>query len=289
MNNKKQNWKPVFFDFENNLRNALGQQHLAAQLIALVGRYLVPKQPGSGNITMQFITDNEMLIGNKLENGIRIGLQLSRLEINILNSEGKALKVIRLNDKTFGQSLEELKQVLLVEGVNISDLKTEQPYNLPEEFLVIGKFSTSNETAFQNSSNLRYNAELLISELASQFSETIPVRIWPHHFDTGTYFPVDKNEKGEATQTIGLGWAIPDGMVNEPYFYISFWSAKEFSDQIKFKTLPIGEWKTPEWNGAVLSHSQITGNTLKENQYLRANDFFNHGIDQITQLLQSNK
>ncbi|MCF6358604.1 MAG: hypothetical protein L3J54_12445 [Draconibacterium sp.] len=282
-------WKPSLFEFDKNTRNALGQQHLAAQFIALVGRYIVPKKPDSSNINMQFISDKEMLLGNKLKNGLQIGLQLSTMEIVILQSNGSTLKTIQLNNKTFEQVFGELKQVLIIEGVDISKIKTEQPYKLPTQWLSDSKFLTTNNTAFVQNSILRNNAEIIINELIAYFSDAIPVRIWPHHFDTGTFFTAGKNSEGKVTQTIGLGWAIPDEMVNEPYFYISFWSEKEVKNISNFAPLKIGNWLTPDWNGAVLTHSEIIDGTSVENQYLQVKQFYNSGIEQLMQILKKNR
>jgi len=282
-------WKPFLFEFDKEMRNALGQQHLAAQFIALVGRYIIPKKPDSSNINMQFISDRELLLGNKLKNGLQIGLQLSTLEIVILQSDGSSIKTIQLDNKTFEQVFSELKQVLIIEGVDISKIKTEQPYELPTQWLYDGKFSTTNITAFVQNSILRNNAEMIINELIAYFSDTIPVRIWPHHFDTGTFFTAGKNSNGEVTQTIGLGWAIPDEMVNEPYFYISFWSEKEIKNSSNIAPLEFGNWLTPEWNGAVLKHSEIINGTSAENQYLRVKQFYNSGIEQLMQILKKNR
>ncbi|NOR74332.1 MAG: hypothetical protein GQ525_04155 [Draconibacterium sp.] len=128
-----------------------------------------------------------------------------------------------------------------------------------------------------------------MTELVEYFSNTIPVRIWPHHFDTGSFFTVEKNSNRKASQTIGLGWAIPDSMVNEPYFYISFWSEKEIKNSSNLANLDFGNWMTPNWNGAILKHSEIINETSAKNQYLRVKQFYINGIEQVLQLLQKNK
>jgi len=285
---KNNQWFSASFEFDEYVKNGLGQQHLAAQLIALVGRYIVPKKPDSSNINMQFVPESELLLGNKLKDGIQIGLQLSEMEIRVLQSGKTVINTIQLNNKSFEEAFEELKKVLLNEGVDISNIKTEQPYELPTKWLTDGKFSTTNKLAFANNSILRHNAEIIITELIAYFNDAIPVRIWPHHFDTGTFFTVSKNSKGEATQTIGLGWAIPDDMVNEPYFYISFWSESEIKNSSNLTPLDFGNWMTPNWNGAILKHSEIIKETSAEKQYLRVKQFYNSGIEQLIQLLQKN-
>ena len=172
-------WTSVSFEFDKDIKNALGQQHLAAQLIALIGRYIVPKKPDSSNINMRFIQDSELLLGNKLANGLQIGLQLSKMEIQVLQSDKTVINTIQLNGKTFEEAFDELKQILQNEGVDVSEIKTEQPYKLPTQWLSDGTFSTVKKLAFANNSILRHNAETIMTELVEYLSNAIPVRIWP--------------------------------------------------------------------------------------------------------------
>ncbi len=127
----------------------------------------------------------------------------------------------------------------------------------------------------------RHNAELVMKEFAPTFSTVEPVRIWPHHFDTGTFATLVRNKKGETSKTIGLGWAIPDSMVEEPYFYLSFSSKKSNDLSDELKELPEGKWMTPDWNGAVLPLSEILSQSTANQQYAGVKSFFKNGIDQL--------
>ncbi len=274
-------WKLVSFNFDTEIEKALRQQHLAAQLVALVGRYLVPKEPDLSNISMQYSAEKEMLLGKPLENGIYLGLQLHRLQIHFFDNSRKPFKIIQLHGKTFEQGFEELRKVLANVGVKVSALKNEQPYSLSTEAMVNNKFSNSNESALMAATKLRHNAEI-IADLATGLNNAEPVRIWPHHFDTGTFFATAQNHSGGATQTIGLGWAMPDEMVTEPYFYLSFWSEKEIKNSNLPAPLEIGSWMMPAWNGAILKLSEIVGFNSAKNQYLRVKQFYNNGIGSLS-------
>ena len=281
-----QYWKRIYFQFDRKLENAIRQQHLAAQFVALVGRYLVPQTPDSGNINMQYQANNEMLLGNKLENGIQVGLQLSKLELHVFKPNKKKVDIIQLHGKSFEYIFAELRMVLSDAEIEISRLKNEQPYDLSSNFLIDNNFSNSNQSELVAATVLRHNAEVIINELAKEFKNALPVRVWPHHFDTGTFFATARNDTGEVSQTIGLGWAIPDEMINEPYFYLSFWSENELRNISRLTPLKTGKWMTPGWNGAVLKHSEMIHETSAQKQHLLVKQFFVDGVSILTRLFK---
>ncbi|NQW36088.1 MAG: hypothetical protein HQ471_03690 [Flavobacteriales bacterium] len=242
----------------------------------------------SGNISMEYEPETQTILGQYLNNRLRIGLQLTNLEIKFLDQNQKPIKTIELNGKTFEQGYGELRFVLASMGIDTLKLKTEQPYTLPSDSLVSGKFSVQNRKQLQIAADLRHNADIIISEYSSYIKDLEPVRIWPHHFDSGTYFSSARNKLGEVSGTIGLGWAIPDTMVDEPYFYLSFWSKEKIND-FNPDPLPFGKWMLPNWNGAVLKHNQIVNEKNPEQQFQMVKHFFNSGLKVLTHFFKQIK
>lgn len=153
-------------------------------------------------------------------------------------------------------------------------------YDLPEHPLNKGAvFIMKNEDRFIEASNYRHNAELVINEISGKFDQAAPVRVWPHHFDTGSLIPVSYNDSGEIIKSIGMGWAMPDNMVNEPYYYLSFWSEEPIEGVEKLESLNLGRWMMPDWNGAILTHSVISNAGTASRQFQLAKTFLNTGID----------
>ena len=93
-------------------------------------------------------------------------------------------------------------------------------------------FKVKNSELFEENTKFRHNAEIVLNEIVATFEGGEPVKIWTHHFDTRAVFTISEDEDGEAKQTIGIGFAIPDSMVSEPY-YLSFWSSKAVEGLIK--------------------------------------------------------
>ena len=279
MNTSNKEWKPLTIAFNEDLRDALQQQHHAAQFIAFVGRHLIPQQADDSNTNMQYLPEQGLLAGNELSNGLRVVLQLTDLKLYFVDQEGNCKNEISLNGKSKQMVFEELKKTLASLGIDVSKFKNKLHYEIPTHKLDKGAaFSINDKKYFQESTFYRHNAEIVLNEIAHANDQAEPVRVWPHHFDTGTLILVAHNE-GKLSKSIGLGWAIPDSMVDEPYYYLSFWSENSIEGLKKLNPLDAGEWKIPTWNGAVLKHSEIIKQTSAETQFKLVESFFHQGID----------
>ncbi len=287
MSKLKTKWRPETIPFNKEMKDALEQQHHAAQFLALVGHHLIPQKTDDSNTNMQYISDNDTLSGNSLPGGYRLALQLTDLNINILDKDDEVLEEIVSAGKSKQEVFTELKQKLSGFGVDVTKFKEVLHYEIPEHGLDKGApFSIKNKRYYIENSIHRHNAEIIINEIAADFDQSEPVRVWPHHFDTGTFIPVSRNEKGEVSQTIGAGWAINDSMINEPYFYLSFWSQKPLENPGDIPPLKSGRWMMPDWNGAVLKLSEITREETAEKQYQLAESFYKQGIELLLQKLK---
>ena len=100
MNTSNKEWKPLTIAFNEDLRDALQQQHHAAQFIALVGRHLIPQQADDSNTNMQYLPDQGLLAGNELSNGLRVTLQLTDLKLCFVDQEGNNKNEISLYGKS---------------------------------------------------------------------------------------------------------------------------------------------------------------------------------------------
>ena len=279
MNTSNKKWKLQTMSFNDNLKKALQQQHHAAQFIALTGRHLIPQQPDDSNTNMQYIPAQGLLAGNELSNGLRLALQLTNLKLCFVDRAGNCKNEITLSGKSKQAVFDELKDTLASLGIDVSNFKNELHYEIPTHKLDKGAaFSVNDKKYFHENTFYRYNAEIIINEIAEGFDDVEPVRVWPHHFDTGTFIAVAHNEKGELSKSIGLGWTIPDGMVDEPYYYLSFWMEKPTDGLKKLSPITAGEWMMPGWNGAVLKNSEILKASSAIGQHQLVKSFFNSGI-----------
>ncbi len=282
------NWKTQKLAFNENIHQALRQQHHAAQFIAMVGHHLIPQQADDSNTNMEYIPDKDLLIGNSLPNSMRVALQLAELKLLVLDKENKPKKVIQLDEKTKNEVFIELAQNLADVGIDVTKLKNELHYEIPSHPLDDGApFSIKDKNSFVENARYRHNAKIVLNEIAEAFQQDEAIRIWPHHFDTGAFYVISKNEKGEMAQTIGIGFAIPDSMINEPYYYLSFWSADATEGLDELPSLPSGQWLMPDWNGAVLKHSEILKADSASEQHKLVKSFYQSGIEILMQAFKT--
>ena len=75
-----------------------------------------------------------------------------------------------------------------------------------------------------------------------------------------------------------MGWAIPDSMVNEPYYYLSYWSETPVKDFSELPAPDAGEWIRSGWNGGVARNSDIVKISSAGGQQEYVELFFNSGI-----------
>ncbi len=283
MNTKNNNWKLLRLEFTKELNDVLLQQHHAAQFIALAGRYLIPQQADDSNTNMHYDFDRKMLVGNELPGGLRLSLHITDPMLCVLDANFDCLRNISLEGKTKNQVFIELNDALKDSGVDVSGFINKLHYELAEHPLDKGAvFSAKDPQHAQENAYFRHNAEIAINEIVKDNEHADQAKVWPHHFDTGTFIPVSHNEKGDLAQSIGIGWAIPDGMVNEPYYYLSFWSEKPDKNLKSMPALAAGQWMIPNWSGAVLKQSEILKEKSPEKQRQVVESFFKTGINILT-------
>ena len=95
-------------------------------------------------------------------------------------------------------------------------------------------------------------------------NQNTPIRIWPHHFDSGSFF-ITSDKIG-----IGLGMAIPDGMINDFYFYVSGYKGHDGIELDQSLEIKKGKYYHEGWKGIALA---VSGITVDE-----ATDFYNEAI-----------
>ena len=276
---KYNSWKPLTLAFDKDLGSVLQQQHQAAQFIAMAGRHLIPQQVDDSNTNMQYLPENEWFAGNELPGGMRIVLYLKDLTLFIVDKEYNLRSEIPLIGKTRDQAFKQLKKNLSDLGVKVSKFIDELHYEIPSYGPdKDAAFSQGYQNHILENINYRHNAEIVLNKIAANYKNAEQVRIWPHHFDTGNIIPVAYNEDGAVSKSIGLGWAIPDDMINEPYYYLSYWSESPVEDFNEFPAPEAGEWVKSGWNGGIVRNSDILKITSSGGQQEFVEQFFNSGI-----------
>ena len=286
MTDKNNNWQLLTTAYNPGLNEILLQQYFGAQFIAITGRHLIKQRDDDSNTSMVYDRVNRSLIGEILPHNFRLTLNLPDLSLSLLKNDSAIYPTVSLAGLTRIEAFTELSHLLEKEGLNIGHLKNELHYDLPDHELKRGSlFRYDQPDLIQENMAYRHNAEVVLKQIVSSHPLAEPVKIWPHHFDTGTLIPLNRDGTGELTQSAGLGWAIPDGMVDEPYFYLSIWSGDPLEFPEKMPLLEAGNWMMPGWNGAVLRLSEILLHHSPKEQYEYAISFFKAGLQVIQELI----
>jgi hypothetical protein len=107
-------------------------------------------------------------------------------------------------------------------------------------------------------------------------------------------FPFDENihdalqQQHHASRSIGLGWSIPDSMVDEPYFYLILWSEKEIESFNQLPALKNGNWILSGWKGGILKLSEIQSFNTVDGQREMVKMFFSSGIKMLRDFYEKN-
>ena len=250
-------------------KQAEAQLHVALQMICLTGKTLIENQADDGHTTAKWSAEKQLLVGQEFDLngntysvivdpiGFALGIMKNRSETNRVSLDGL----------TYMQTVEPWKKWLTEAGFE-GDLKLELHYELPDNDLYkFEDFSKPNEATLKRWSENRTLANKALSTLTEMVGVASEINIWPHHFDTGTYYELHKTD-GTTDRSIGAGFNPADGMVDEPYFYIYGWykdNEVDYSDKPELKS---GKWIVDDWKGAVLPITEVQDQTTVD-------DFFN--------------
>lgn len=142
-------------------------------------------------------------------------------------------------------------------------------YDLPYEKITSDfVFVKPSEEEIQKLIAQRDLAYKVLSETLKEQNKDTSIRIWPHHFDSGSFFMID-DEIG-----IGLGMAVPDSMIDDFYFYVSGYKGHdgiELPDGVEIKR---GNYYKDGWKGIALP---ISGTIVEE-----ATRFYKEAIQHYT-------
>ncbi len=273
-------WHPISVPYEAGLHETITQHHHAAQFISMVGKQLIPQRDDDSNTSMRYQVRNQMLTGEEIVSGSRMTLNLSYLSLGILNNGILSPISVSLPGLTKSEAFNKLSHILNIEGINTINFKPELHYDMPDHELLHGAPFKENEIQFiEEHIKYRHNARLVLQKIGEHHPSADCIRIWPHHFDTGTILPIHSNSRGEVIRSIGMGWAIPDSMVEEPYFYLSIWSANPLEFPERMPELKGGTWMMPHWQGAILPMSEILRVPSPEEQEAYTMSFFESGLE----------
>ena len=280
-------WQSLTHPAPAHLHETLINLHHAGQLVALTGNSLIPKRPDDSQSNLGWVMDLHWLLGHPITCGtqpLHMALDTHTFRLLVTDEMHNILAQYNLVGKTSAEGLDWIRVVLPQFGISADQIQPITHYALPPHPISDGAAFDPDPEALNELTSHRHNAEIILSSYTSKFPTASSIRVWPHHFDSGSYIPVGQDENGNDNLSLSLGLAIPDELFSEGYYYITTWSKDGNIDYSSLPELSAGEWNTQSWTGAVLRASEIAA--LSGPMQLRlTQDFFDSGIRAALKLL----
>jgi hypothetical protein len=247
-------WEPVGSVPPVRLAEGRLVLHHAAQLVAAVGRSLVPPRPDDGHTSLEWHRLSRSFVGREVPGPRpwRAALRAEDLSLTVL-ADGFAFGRLALPGRTLGEALGWLLAQAEALGAPAGGLSLETPYALPPHAVANGApFAVPGDGSLSELGRWFADADGLLREVAAGWPGSAAVRVWPHHFDVGSVLPLGQGG-GEGAPSIGIGLSPGDEAIAEPYLYVTPWPVPE-----PLPDLPAGgRWHREGWTGAVLTGSEI--------------------------------
>ena len=277
------NYTPISF-FDIQLINKTDELiHHASQFLAMIGKNFLDDEPDDSNTNLSFDSYQTCIKARTIifdEQRIEAKINLPLWQLELYEDNEKMASLPFLN-QTKDSIFDFLQMEITKLGLEGNKLKFIDHYEIPQNELDDGKkFPALDPASLVIWMHTRANAILILKKINRLMRLKSEVRIWPHHFDTGTYYPLSKQK------SVGAGWAAADELCDTPYFYITGWDSTNAIDYQSIPNLSTGRWIIKEgWKGAVLELKEII--TIDE-QYKNINQFTNHIIKFFKQQLNNN-
>jgi hypothetical protein len=247
-------WDTVGRIAPRRLGEARLRLHHAVQLVAAVGRSLVPAREDDGHTSLEWRPGLPGFVGQEVPGPRpwRAALLPGDFAIAMLEGDGEAGRLAlagRTRDTAFGWVVGQARAL----GSPADQLRLAAPYSLAYHAIGRGaEFETAEDGSFAELGRWFGNASALLRVVADGWVGAAPVRVWPHHFDVGSVLPLGP-AKGESTPSLGIGLSPGDEATVEPYFYVTPWPVPE-----SLPELPAGgHWHREGWTGAMLTASDV--------------------------------
>ncbi|NQV52626.1 MAG: hypothetical protein HQ500_05550 [Flavobacteriales bacterium] len=233
--------------------------HRAAQYLCTAAISFVPKQDDDSHTNLGWNSDEAVLVTRPLNSeGLRLELNHQVYALDIVHPESGLSGSFPLTGARHLDVLKWLDNEREFCGISkpyTFDLHYELGYSprLDDHFT----FPSIVGEALDAEIERRNIADRAMKAILLEYGTAELPRIWPHHFDSGALIqhPTPK------ISSIGIGMAIPDGMIDDHYLYVSGYDSGGGLSTDTLRALPSGEWYGDGWKGAAVS---MTGLTAEE-------------------------
>ena len=264
------------------------QLHHAAQLVAAMGKYLIPTRPDDSHTALKWSSEYQALVGEAVsaDHPVHGAIRPRDLTFLLIDNFADTVSELPLDAAKMDDALAWLNEQLTEKGIDTAGLSLKMHYEIPEHPVANGQpFNVTSREALMELARLYGNLDLLLQQIAADHPNASPVTCWPHHFDLATLITVEANDDPEKAKTIGVGLSPGDGGYPMPYLYITPWPYPD-STEIDLPELPAGGfWHTRDWFGGVLTADKIETGPDASDQAQQLIDFISAAITESRKFL----
>lgn len=237
--------------------------HQLAQIPAKFNRTFVKAKDDDSHTSIGYGPVNRRLFSrwtNLTEARHILSLELETFTFVLLDDSYRRELEVVTQGKTYHEVEEELAHALNEIGIPSRGLVKPMHYEIPDYGLENEPIEHLSKADFSEWTDLRALASYACHQIQAHFQVREEVRIWPHHFDTGIFVPL--NQK----LSIGFGLAMQDKFVDTPYFYYTaLHEGKTHWPEDRPMELEVGRIiESEEWCGAVMEAPDVDLNLLRD-------------------------
>lgn len=268
------------------LSAAILSLHHVVQGIASTAEAILPHQDDDSHTNLGWNPSLQALVSHSFDDKCQLGLLYPSFSLGLIIDD-QVHTSLSLSGKTRAAVYDWIHSNLADLGFETKAIQPMTRYEIPPHPVTAGAiFNSPSGIILEELAIRRNNAHALFVDIAPEYPYASDIRTWPHHFDTGLYIPIRKNDAQEDLNSIGLGMAIPDSSVNDMYFYVNHWSKSPVKMPPQLPELNgKGYWVNQNWTGAVLPFSTIAALQHKQQQQDIVQDFIQSAIKASLQLI----
>ncbi len=256
----KYDWRKLTIEDTKSLNHAQSMVHQAVQFISMVGHQLIDQEEDDSNTNMEWLDQQNMLAGHFVNGIIRVAFCYNDFSLNILDTANETMRTKELDGLTMKSVFSWLKLELIMNRALAQDLELKLHYKIPPHPVNQGEAFTKPEQKYLDELAChRHDAVAALNAFRKDCEFAGTVATWPHHFDTGVYIPIEKDEAGDPIRSFSMGYAIADDLIEEGYMYVTQWAEKGKLNYAEKPELKHGNWHPGGLAGAALPLSEITG------------------------------
>ena len=278
-------WQTLTLPFTAELQYGLHTLHHATQLVGMFSNSFLPKQLDDSQSNLGWSSEKNSIVSHVVSDTIAF-LDIKNWEWKLVNDKTNKQFQTEIAGKTKSEAFQWFKSNLHKLGFDQDNFEYFKHFSLPYHEIDNGvSFVNLSSTIRNTLTKMQTNASIALHECIESLGlgTLSPVRIWPHHFDMASLIIIETDVDHNPTKTIGIGWAMPDDEIDEPYFYTNHWIKKEERNYDNLPSLnSCGKWHTSSWVGITIKYSDILNAT---NQYETIKEYFTESIRINKQIL----